>query len=524
MPQDLRSSARTHLFHLVLFLILPILTASGERAASAQSPSPEARAAAAFRKARQEGPPSLYAFFDRMPKGADLHVHLTGAVYAETWIEEAAEDNDCMSAARLRFDDAHHAPDCPAGETPATGVLSNQHLYDALIDAFSMRAFVPSAGDSGHDHFFDAFGRFGDDSRFDGHWIDQVASLAAAQNEQYLELMDTPNYADVKAEADKLGWDPDLAQFRQKLLADPIFRAGVAANRAAFDTALTRRNRIEHCGQPHAAPACQVTVRFLYQVLRGFPPQQVFAQTLLAFEVASQDPNVVGLNYVMPEDGYIALRDYSLQMHMLDYLHGVYPRVHIALHAGELAPGMVPPKDLAFHIREAVEVGHAERIGHGVDIMYEHHPWQLMKEMADRHVMVEINLTSNAVILGITGNEHPFMLYRKMGVPVALSTDDEGVSRIDLTHEYVRAADTYPLTYLDFKLLARTSIEHAFLPGASLWQRFTPEHLDTPVSACRGQLGNAEPTGACAVLIRSSQKAQQEWQLERRFHLFEASF
>ncbi len=147
-----------------------------------------------------------------------------------------------------------------------------------------------------------------------------------------------------------------------------------------------------------------------------------------------------------------------------------------------------------------------------------------MKEMADRHTMVEINLTSNAVILGITGDEHPFMLYRKMGVPVALSTDDEGVSRIDLTHEYVRAADTYPLTYQDFKLLARTSIEHAFLPGASLWQRFTPEHLDTPVAACRGQLGQAEPTGVCATLIHSSQKAQQEWDLERRFHLFEASF
>jgi len=524
MPRKLSLPGRARVDCLVIFLIAFGLAACGATVVFAQSLSPEARTALAFRQARQEGPPALYAFFYRMPKGADLHMHLTGAVYAETWIREAAEDNDCVSAARLRFDAAHHAPDCPAGETPANGVLSDQHLYDQLVDAFSMRAFVPSAGDSGHDHFFDAFGRFGGDDRFDGQWIDQVASRAAAQNEQYLELMDTPDYAGVKAEADKLGWNSDLARFRQQLLADPVFRAGVAGNRQAFDTALARRNRIEHCGQPDAAPACRVTVRFLYQVLRGFPPQQVYAQTLLAFEVASRDPNVVGLNYVMPEDGYIALRDYSLQMHMLDYLHSVYPRVHITLHAGELAFGMVPPKDLAFHIREAVEVGHAERIGHGVDIMYEDHPWQLMREMADRHVMVEINLTSNAVILGITGNEHPFMLYRKMGVPVALSTDDEGVSRIDLTHEYMRAADTYPLTYLDFRLMARTSIEHAFLPGASLWQRFTPEHLDTPVPACRGQLGKAEPGGACAALVHSSQKAQQEWELERRFHLFEASF
>ncbi len=496
------------------------------RAAPAAQTRPiaEMRTAHALDEARQQGPDALYAFFARMPKGADLHVHLSGAVYAETWIHEAAEDNICVNAAQLRFDAGHHAPDCPAGESPAAAVSSDQHLYDELIDAFSMRSFIPVTGDSGHDHFFSTFGRFGEEDVHAGEWVDEVASRAAAQNEQYLELMDTPDFKPVAAAAATLGWDPNLTEFRQKLLADPAFRESIASNRAAFDGMLRQRNAIEHCGQADAAPACAVTVRFLYQVLRGYPPQQVFAQTLLGFEVASADPNVVGINYVMPEDGYIAMRDYTLQMHMLDYLHGVYPKVHITLHAGELAPGLVPPEGLTFHIRQAVEQGHAERIGHGVDIMYEDHRWQLMREMADRHVMVEINLTSNAVILNVTGNDHPFMLYRKMGVPVALSTDDEGVSRIDLTHEYVRAAVTYPLTYLDFKLMARTSIEHAFLPGASLWQRFTPEHLDAPVAACRGQLGNETPAGMCATLVHSSEKAQQEWELERRFHQFETSF
>jgi len=45
---------------------------------------------------------------------------------------------------------------------------------------------------------------------------------------------------------------------------------------------------------------------------------------------------------------------------------------------------------------------------------------------------------------------------------VALSTDDEGVSRIDLTHEYVRAALDYHLNYRDLKELARTGMEHDF--------------------------------------------------------------
>lgn len=492
--------------------------------ALAAPPAPELRAAHAFDQARREGPAALRAFLYRMPKGADLHMHLSGAVYAETFLREAGEDHDCVDATHLSIDDHHHTPDCPAGESPAAALPADQHLYNQLIDAFSMRTFVPVTGDSGHDHFFDTFARFGDDNRFAGEWIDEVASRAAAQNEQYLELMQTGNYTAVRALADKLGWNPDLAGSRAHLLADPAFHRNVASLQADFSSALEARSRLEHCKQPDATPACGITVRFLYQILRDNPPQEVFAQTLLGFELAAADPDVVGINFVMHEDGYFSMRDYRLQMHMLDYLHSLYPQVHISLHAGELAEGLVPPQGLTFHIRSAVEQGHAERIGHGVDIMFEDNPWQLMREMAKRHIMVEINLTSNAVILNVRGKDHPFMLYRKAGVPVALSTDDEGVSRIDLTHEFVRAADTYPLTYHDLKLMVRISLEHAFLPGDSLWVRTTPEHLDIPVAACRTQLGDAEPHGACATLIHASQKAQQEWELEHRFRVFESSF
>ena len=65
--------------------------------------------------------------------------------------------------------------------------------------------------------------------------------------------------------------------------------------------------------------------------------------------------------------------------------------------------------------------------------------------------MTEINLTSNDVILGVTKPWHPLPIYRAAGVPVALSTDDEGVSRINITHEYTRAALDFNLSYLDLK-------------------------------------------------------------------------
>ncbi|HEY1498227.1 MAG TPA: adenosine deaminase [Acidobacteriaceae bacterium] len=494
------------------------------RANATPGVDPEAKAARAFEEARRQGPAALRAFLYRMPKGADLHSHLSGAVYAETFIREAGEDGLCVNAAQLKMDTEHHGPNCPEGETAAKDAPANQHLYDALIDAFSMRTFVPVTGESGHDHFFDTFERFGDDKRFTGEWIDEVAARAAAQNEQYLELMQTPNFRPAAALATKIGWDGDPARLKKSLLAESGFHANVNSAKAEYREALRKRSELEHCGQPGAAPACSVTVRFLYQVLRGLPPETVFAQALLGFEVASGDSDVVGINFVMPEDGYISMRDYALQMKMLDYLHGQYPQVHITLHAGELNEEMVPPDGLKFHVRLAVEQGHAERIGHGVDVMFEDRPWDLMKEMADRHVMVEVNLTSNDVILNVKGNDHPFMLYRKAGVPVALSTDDEGVSRIDLTHEYVRAADTYPLSYHDLKLMARTGIEHSFLSGTGLWEPETPEKLETAVAACRQQLGAETPELACGTLVQRSEKAQQEWELEHRFHVFEASF
>src|SRR5258708_34624377 len=154
--------------------------------------------------------------------------------------------------------------------------------------------------------------------------------------------------------------------------------------------------------------------------------------------------------------------------------------------------------------------------------MYEDRPYDLLKEMAAKHVMVEINLTSNDVILGVKGKEHPLPVYRKYRVPVALSTDDEGVSRIDLTHEYVRAVETYGFSYADLKQMVRTGMEHTFLPGSSLWA--TPDDFAQAAAPCsRDSLGAEKPSTRCKDFLNSNEKANSEWGLERRFKSFESS-
>lgn len=521
-----RKSASVRLRQILLaacVLALAALPAQTQR-------TPTQRTEDAFAAARTNTG-SLRAFLAQMPKGADLHMHLGGAVYAETYVREAAEDGLCFDVVTETLDLAlaNNGKCTPGSE--ASQLPKKQSLYDGFIDAASMRNFVPTAQQSGHDHFFAAFDKVhGVTKHHRGEWLDEVATRAAAQNEQYLEVMETLDDGSGAALGARLGvpiadnaTEADFARVRDAMLAAHL-REGVADATKMLDLAEQQRNQMEHCADPvQAQPACKVKIRFLFQVLRGGQREAVFAQTLLAFEVASADPRVLGLNYVQPEDGYNSMHDYDLQMRWLGWFRQLYPKVHLSLHAGELAPGLVPPAGLRDHIRLAVEAAHAERIGHGVDIGWEDDASGLLREMAANHVMVEVNLTSNDEILNVRGKSHPLAMYLAAHVPAAFSTDDEGVARIDLTHEYVRAVEDQNQTYAELKRSARTSVAHTFLPGADLWSQ--PDVFTKPVAACAGDALGAEKTSAsCAAFLRSSEHAQQQWELERRLRAFETQW
>jgi len=471
-------------------------------------------------------PLALRVFLKRMPKGADLHSHLHSAVYAETLIRDAVEDKLCVDEAVHSFakpqamgDDA---PVCGEGAVPAATVYKDQRLYNGLIDAFSMRGFVPSEGVTGHDHFFGAFTKFGGvDPSHTGEWLDEVAGRAASQNTQYLELMATPTWNRLNTITKDMSFREDLGALRDELFAKGLAEDISGAREFWNQAEATRRER-GRCGEPDQAPGCKVELRYIYEVFRNSPKELVFAQALFGFELASADPRVVAINFVGEEDAHDAMTDYAEHMRMVGFLREIYPKVRVSLHAGELAPGLVPPEGLCCHVRLAVEQARTDRVGHGVDVMYEDRPYELLKNMADKGVLVEINLTSNDIILGVNGKHHPFLTYRNYAVPVALSTDDAGIERIDLTHEYVRAVETYGLTYADLKEIVRNSLEYSFLPGLSLWDdkgsyaRFVPD--------CLGAVpGVGETSSPCASFLAGSEKAAQQWELERRFQAFEAS-
>lgn len=455
---------------------------------------------------------ALYALLRQMPKGGDLHNHITGAVYAESWVRFAIDNNLCVDRTTL----ALSQPPCLNAQLPVADARRDAALYAAMIDNWSMRSIHRQNGPA-HDHFFNTFGKFG--AAAAGHMgeiLAEVTARAAEGNVEYLELMTSPDEGAALALGAKVGWDADLEVLRHKLL-DAGLPAIVAASRKNMDAWEQRRNELQKCGEraPGARRAgCEVDVRQIYTVLRAFPPEQVFAQLLLGFELSAADGRVVGINMVQPEDGPIAMDDYRLHMRMVGFLHEVYPKVHISLHAGELAPGLVPPEGLRFHIREAVEKGHAQRIGHGVDVMYEDNPEELLEEMAHNDVLVEICLTSNEGILGVRGHAHPLASYLKGGVPVALATDDEGVSRSEMTREYEKAVTEQGADYATLKRMARNSLEYSFLAGRSLWA--DRKHF-VMARECEGH----ESSQPCQKLLSASDKAREQMRFEKALTEFE---
>ncbi len=499
-----------------IFSLSIFMSAQVHNIQTAPTLTPEQRTAKYFDGIKSQ-PTLMYAFLRDMPKGADLHNHLTGAVYAESYIQWAIDGNLCINRTSLQ---SAPAP-CKEGQVEARQAITDPVLYRQLVDAWSMRGW-PWSQKSGHDHFFDTFGGFGAAEKGNfGNMLAEVARRNAGGNVQYLELMFSPDFGASIGVGAKAGWDDDFAKMREKML--PGIRETNAQARKNIDAMEARRDELLHCrdaNSRHVEPGCAVTIRYIFQILRGFPREQVFAQTLAAFELASTDPRVVALNPVMPEDALVPMRDFRLHMRMISYLKELYPNVHITLHAGELAPGLVPPDGLRFHIRESIETGKAERIGHGVDVMQEDDPIGLLDEMARKNILVEINLTSNDAILGVKGKQHPLAMYLKHGVPVAISTDDEGVARSEMTREYQKAVEEQGLDYPTLKMMARTGLEHAFLPGVSLW---SDAKKFVPVKECASDRPSAKLlTAGCQKFIDGSQKAQQQWKFERSIADFES--
>lgn len=453
----------------------------------------------------------LIAFVKRMPKGADLHNHVSGAVYAETTLDAAIQSSLFFDPASCTFS-AQPSP----GAVPAKELLTNQELANKMLDAASMRGWHPAA-ESGEDHFFAAWSHLNVPLSATTSLL-EVLSRAKAQNISYLELMITPAPSDALKAA--VANPPAVEDLEQAFLAmQGRLPALIAATRAHLDQQELELAKGELAQAPLTGVGGPINFRYIFTVNRNLPNADFFAHMACGMALVQGDRRVAGVNILSPEDHVMARHDFDTQMKLIDFLWRRLGQPNLSLHAGELTLAQSPVEVLRNRIRKTIELGHARRIGHGVSIAWEDDLPGLLQEMKDKRVEVEICLTSNDAILGVSGDRHPFNLYREAQVAVNLNTDDEGVGRTNLTMEFVRAIRSYHLSYKEVKRLIRNSLEYSFLPGASLYRGGDYAKVRPEFAGVRKAGWVPSPGGRA--LLAASEKLTLEVRLERAFVGFE---
>lgn len=412
----------------------------------------------------------LTAFIAQMPKGGDLHHHYTGSVYAETYIDHVVSHDYWINKKTLEVQEKK--PNTDNSWTRFSSLESDGQLpayKDKLFRKWSVKDYnqVDYPSDK---LFFETFGNFSVAAKAglnDG--LLELKKRARSEHVSYIETMfvtiDTRKIdlshrhaMTGRLRAASAAGDENKTSLLLDTLYAEIRSQGAQACADIFnDTILAKHTRLK-------LDDSTFTMRYMNYVTRVMEPLDVFKSMVVCFESANTSPLVVGVNIVAPEDNETAMKDYRLHMQMFNYCHAKYPAVNISLHAGELTLGLVKPEDLTWHINAAVHTGNANRIGHGVDMPYETNCYDLLTYMHDHHVAVEINLFSNEFILKVKNDQHPFMLYKNFNVPIVISTDDAGVLRSNLIHQYVLLAKRYrSVSYSDLKMYVYNSIEYSFI-------------------------------------------------------------
>ena len=388
-------------------------------------------------------PAQLYTFLYALPKGGDLHNHLGGAARSE-WLWGAAlaqQDKGYTYYTKVRIENCAGYGTDEFGRNPYLLLFKNLQVsdYQALdscqkseykrlqdLNELERAAWLSSlrldAPHEGRDEFFEAQWRRIDALLQNPYLVCEILyrNMEAFSKEGLA-------YLETQVELDGLR-KPDGSEFTPAEVAT-IFRQELASPRAK---------------------ATGVEVRFQYALLRFGPHAEQRLRDLYALVDQYRDL-YVGVNMVGREDN---AKGYPLRfLPVLRELRKKYPDISLSIHAGEM-------DEPDFHVRDTLLLG-AKRIGHGVNLISDPDTMVLMR---NGPYMVEINLISNLVLEYVEDfSKHPFPEYLRVGIPVALSTDDRGMWDSNLTDEYFVAVHEFNLSWEELVQLGRNSLKFSFV-------------------------------------------------------------
>ncbi len=372
---------------LALLLFVPLASACSSSVTPVTAPAGSRSVEAAFEAARRD-PNALRALLLEMPKGGDLHHHLTGAVYPEVLIQLASYEGLSVDTVSSSFQQCQGGsgdsnipiaaptadckacadasacknpqPQCTSGTKTLTGsfvpaccLCSNSNLYDQVVNAFSLRD-QPWGTLAAHDHFFAIFSKLGPAVQDTASIVAQLRQQASRENVLYIETMTSaarPQGTEMNAFLSQFfgGDSSPGAVFCRQLMAGPIAPTAISEEGKAILVAadalgkrsaammagdLEKSSQLLGCDAHPEAPGCEVTVRRQIEMHRTLDPLYVCGEALLGFAASHADRrHIVGINIVAAEDAYVPRADYLHHMSLIGNLGRIYPDVGRSLHA-----------------------------------------------------------------------------------------------------------------------------------------------------------------------------------------------
>jgi adenosine deaminase len=185
--------------------------------------------------------------------------------------------------------------------------------------------------------------------------------------------------------------------------------------------------------------------RVIVTALRNNSPAESVALSELA--IAMKGQGVVGFDLAGGEKGWPAAD------HKTAFANARKHGMACTCHAGE---GDGPES-----VRQAVHDCGAQRIGHATHLIQDK---ALTEELNREGIALEICLTSNVQTRAAASYAaHPLREYYDRGMKVSLSTDNRLMSGVNLTDEYVHAANDIGFTFGELSTVALNGFASAFV-------------------------------------------------------------
>lgn len=477
----------------------------------------------------------LTVFLKEMPKGGDLHNHSLGASYSEFIYEDAIKFNSWYDIKNNMFltDEEYELSD---KNKEIVSIEEFKTFYtDKMLNRFSMRGWDRVS--EGATHFFNTFLPTISSKRDENQMILEMVKRNRLQNVKYLEILSEVVPEDVKKQyVDAISGVEDFSMENMQKYCEILDGLDTEENLTKVKEFLdVRENLLKENGEEDFTLAY---IAFLTRV--SSPLYKFFAESYFFMLYNMKEERIAGVNIVEPEDAIFSRNNFHNHIKIIrfiyDYLskkHSDLREINLTLHAGELNMLRSPLEDMNDRIcstiflsqnKEEQNYPYAKRIGHGVSIPWEEDARKLLRYMADKKIPVEICLSSNEYILGVYGENHPFTLYKKYGVPLVICTDDEAVNRSNLTNEYLKAVRNFDLTYDELKDISRNGIEFSFVNGKSLFVGSNYENIIPEFQNITSLEEWEKRVEINSELIKNNLKLKKQIELEMSFLRFEEEY